>query len=84
MLFGVADWIVSRVTRNGRGFVMQDTMGIAEREQPADNDAFTVMGAKVVLREAIAAAKRLGQFCTRDRGPRSWADSNPRWTGGPP
>ena len=60
-----------RVTRNGRGFVMQDTMGIAEREQPADDDAYTVMGAKVVLGEAIAAAKRLGRFITPvvGRGP---------------
>ena len=35
-------------------------MGIAERKAPADNDAFTVMGARTVLREAIECAERLG------------------------
>ena len=42
-------------------------MGIAEREQPADNDAFTTMAASRVLDEAIDWAARLGF-----RG-------NPRW-----
>jgi hypothetical protein len=34
-------------------------MGIAERERPSDNEAFTVMGARRVLQEAIDAAERL-------------------------
>jgi hypothetical protein len=36
-------------------------MGIAEREQASDNEAFTLMSAKVVLAEAIAAIERIGQ-----------------------
>jgi hypothetical protein len=36
-------------------------MGIAEREQEADNAAFTNMAAVVVLRDAIRAAERLGR-----------------------
>jgi hypothetical protein len=36
-------------------------MGIAERPEPADNDAFTIAGATTVLKEAIAFADRLGR-----------------------
>ena len=62
VLFGVADWITSRVRPRRRGFDFPQTMGIAERQEPADNDAFTVMSAQVVLREAIALAERLGEY----------------------
>jgi protein-glucosylgalactosylhydroxylysine glucosidase len=60
VLYGVADWISTRVTRVGGGFSWRETMGIAEREVATDNDAYTVMGAKIVLGEAIACAERLG------------------------
>ena len=35
-------------------------MGIAEREAPADNAVFTNMSARLVLEDAISAARRLG------------------------
>ena len=38
---------------------MRASMGIAEREEPVDNAAFTNMACVVVLRDAIAAADRL-------------------------
>ncbi|HEY7702052.1 MAG TPA: hypothetical protein VIB02_07020 [Candidatus Limnocylindrales bacterium] len=60
ILYGVADWITSRVTPSARGFEFRQTMGIAEREQATDNDAFTVLSAKAVLRRAIDCAQRLG------------------------
>jgi hypothetical protein len=60
ILYGVADWITSRVTRRGPRFEIEKTMGIAERRQATDNDAFTVLSAKQVLREAIHCAQRLG------------------------
>ena len=47
--------------RRRGGFEFLETMGIAERQEPADNDAFTVMAAQIVLREAIALAERLGR-----------------------
>jgi trehalose/maltose hydrolase-like predicted phosphorylase len=62
VLYGVADWICSRVTARGKAFEFRQTMGIAERKTSADNDAFTVMAARTVLREAIALAERLGDF----------------------
>lgn len=60
VLSGVANWIVSRVTRSDRGYEIRAAMGIAEREEEADNAAFTNMAAAVVLRDAIQAAERLG------------------------
>jgi trehalose/maltose hydrolase-like predicted phosphorylase len=62
VLFGVADWITSRVRPRRGGFSFLETMGIAERQEPADNDAFTVMEAQIVLREAIALAEQLGEY----------------------
>jgi trehalose/maltose hydrolase-like predicted phosphorylase len=50
VLYGVADWITTRVKRTGQGYSIPMTMGIAERTKAADNDAFTIMSAKVVLR----------------------------------
>lgn len=61
VLSGVADWISSRATRTAKGYEIRASMGIAEREQPVENAAFTNMAAVVVLREAIAAAERLGR-----------------------
>ena len=61
VLSGVADWIASRVTHSERGYEIRAAMGIAERETEADNAAFTNMSAVIVLRDAIAAAERLGR-----------------------
>ena len=60
ILYGVADWITSRVARSATGFEFRQTMGIAEREEATDNDAFTILSAKTVLRQAIECAQRLG------------------------
>lgn len=67
VLYGVAQWLTSRVTPTPGGFSLRQTMGIAERHQPGDDDAFTVMLARVVLQEAIRTAQRLG-----DPVPREW------------
>ncbi len=60
MLAGVSEWITTRVTKTRSGYAIKASMGIAEREEPVDNAAFTNMGAVVVLRAAIQAAKTLG------------------------
>jgi trehalose/maltose hydrolase-like predicted phosphorylase len=59
VLAGVSEWITSRVAKTRGGYEIVRSMGIAEREQPVDNAAFTNMGAVVVLRDAIALAERL-------------------------
>ena len=69
VLFGVADWITSRVTRTRKGYAIRETMGIAEVPTPSDNDAFTVMAAKIVLSEAIGHAERFGRPV-----PRAWTE----------
>ncbi|MGF6227620.1 trehalose/maltose hydrolase-like predicted phosphorylase [Inquilinus ginsengisoli] len=61
VLSGVADWLVSRATKTDRGYEISQTMGIAERESPCDNAAYTVMAARKVLDDAIDAAGRLGR-----------------------
>ena len=61
VLAGVADWVASRVTPSERGYEVRAAMGIAERETEADNAAFTNMSAVLVLRDAIAAAEKLGR-----------------------
>ncbi len=60
VLYGVADWIVSRVSRTERGFELRRSMGIAERAKPADNDAYTIMVMRRALDEAIDHAERSG------------------------
>jgi protein-glucosylgalactosylhydroxylysine glucosidase len=69
VLYGVADWATSRITKTRHGYAWNETMGIAERERPSDNEAFTIMIAKVVLGEAIACAERLGHTV-----PERWRD----------
>jgi trehalose/maltose hydrolase-like predicted phosphorylase len=66
VLSGVAEWIRSRTVRSRRGYEIRESMGIAEREIAADNAAFTNMSAKVVLGDAIAAARRLGKTAEPD------------------
>jgi trehalose/maltose hydrolase-like predicted phosphorylase len=68
VLSGVAEWITTRVHKTRRGYEVRASMGIAEREQPVKNAAFTNMASVVVLRDAIAAAKRLGRY------------GDPRWS----
>src|SRR5204862_6579357 len=53
VLYGVADWLASRVTRVRGGYAFLRSLGIAERKAPVDNDAYTIMASKLVLREAI-------------------------------
>src|SRR5262249_25070711 len=60
VLSGVAEWIVSRGVDTRRGFEIHECLGIAEQEMPVDNHAYVNMAAAVVLREAAAAARRLG------------------------
>jgi hypothetical protein len=69
VLYGVADWITSRVTRTGPRFEFKKTMGIAERRQATDNDSFTILSAKKVLQEAIDCAQRLGHHI-----PDAWSE----------
>lgn len=61
VLSGVADWIVSRMVRTDRGFELIRATGPAEVPVPPDNDAFTLMFARDVLRRATAAAEALGR-----------------------
>lgn len=70
VLSGVADWIVSRTTPTARGREFLRTTGPAEVPIPPDNDAFTLMAAKQVLRRAIRAAEHLGR-----PAPEAWADT---------
>lgn len=60
VLSGVSDWIVSRVSKQGRGYGFREVGGPAERKDLTDNDAMTIMAAKVVLRRAMEAASELG------------------------
>ncbi len=69
VLTGVADWIVSRVTRTRRGYEILKAMGPAERPDPSDNDAYVNMAASVVLQEAVACARHLGRAA-----PQIWSD----------
>jgi hypothetical protein len=57
VLAGVSEWITSRVTKTRAGYAIKASMGIAERESPVDNAAFTNMGAVVVLREAVRSPR---------------------------
>ena len=68
VLLGVAEWITTRVAKTRRGYEVRASMGIAEREDPVKNAAFTNMASVVVLRDAISAAENLGRHV------------NPRWT----
>ena len=57
---GVAEWLVSRAVRTARGYEIRGAMGIAEREKESNNEAFTNMGARIVLARAIELGRRLG------------------------
>ncbi|MET3667240.1 glycoside hydrolase family 65 protein [Caulobacter sp. 1776] len=61
VLSGVADWIASRAHHGSDGYEIRASMGIAEREEPVDNAAFSNMAAVVVLEDAIRLGERLGR-----------------------
>ena len=59
VLSGVATWIKSRAAKRQIGYVVRESMGIAERKQSVENAAFTNMACVVVLGDAIRAGERL-------------------------
>jgi len=61
VLSGVADWIASRAHRGRQGWEIRRSMGIAERKQECDNEAFTMLSAKAVLEAALEAAAMLNR-----------------------
>lgn len=60
ILAGVADWIVSRVTKTARGYEILRITGPVERETPVNNSAYVNITACLVLNAAAEAAERLG------------------------
>lgn len=60
VLSGVADWFVDRVDRARSGYALREGGGPAERKETDDNDAMTLMAARIVLERAISAAKLRG------------------------
>ena len=60
VVFGAADWAVSRAERSDRGFEIRDVTGPAEAKEPVDNDAWTNCAAILVLRGATELAQRAG------------------------
>ncbi|MFM6854795.1 MAG: hypothetical protein ACKOUM_12020, partial [Sphingopyxis sp.] len=68
VLSRLAEWVQSRATWTDRGVEFVRAMGVAERSEPFDNDAFTNIAAATVLRDAVAVGNYLG--CTV---PQTWA-----------
>ena len=60
VLSGVADWFVDRVDRARSGYDLREGGGPAERKETDDNDAMTLMAARVVLNRAAETAGRVG------------------------
>ena len=56
---GVADWIASRAHKSRQGWEIRRSMGIAERKEECDNEAFTMLSAKMVLDAALETAALL-------------------------
>jgi hypothetical protein len=69
VLQGVAEWIVSRVTKTARGYEIRHVTGPDEAVDNIHNDVFTNAAAIVILREAAGFAERLGY-----RAPATWTD----------
>jgi protein-glucosylgalactosylhydroxylysine glucosidase len=67
VMSSVSEWLTTRVAKTRRGYEVRASMGIAEREDPAKNAAFTNMASVVVLRDALSTAKQLGR------------QANPKW-----
>ncbi|MFW5828714.1 MAG: hypothetical protein ACOCXA_00495, partial [Planctomycetota bacterium] len=57
---GVADWVVSRVSRSERGFEIRCMTGVSEESHNKDNNVFVNLHAQTILREAVALAERIG------------------------
>lgn len=60
VLAGVADWFVDRVDRGRSGYDLREGGGPAEREETDDNDAMTLMAARIVLTRAVETAAGVG------------------------
>ena len=56
VLAEICRWIESRVVRTARGFEIHRANGVAEKEEPVDNNAFMNMATAVVLRETLRLA----------------------------
>jgi hypothetical protein len=61
ILEGVANWVVSRAQKTGRGYEINQVIGVAEQTDPVDNNAYVNMAASRVLQEAAGFARRLGR-----------------------
>jgi hypothetical protein len=60
VLAGVADWFVDRVDRARSGYDLREGGGPAERKETDDNDAMTLMAARIILHRAAETAERVG------------------------
>lgn len=60
ILESVCDWIVSRVVRTDRGYEIRNVVGIDESLENVDNNAYTNIAAKLVLRQAADLGDRAG------------------------
>ena len=59
VLSGVADWFVARVDRSRSGYDLREGGGPAERKDTDDNDAMTLMAARIMLERAARLAEAL-------------------------
>ncbi len=59
VLSGVADWFVDRVDRSRSGYDLREGGGPAERKDTDDNDAMTLMAARIMLERAAQLAEAL-------------------------
>lgn len=69
VLSGVAEWLAQRVKPTDRGYEILESMGIAEREQAADNPAYMNLVSAQALHDAVSTAAALGVGA-----PAHWAD----------
>ena len=61
VLKGVADWIETRGIATERGIEFHRVLGVAEKQEPVNNNAFFNMAAAVTLREAACLARMLSR-----------------------
>ena len=59
VLSGVADWFVDRVDRSRSGYDLREGGGPAERKETDDNDAMTLMAARIMLERAARLAEAM-------------------------
>ena len=59
ILAGVADWLVGRMATTARGAELFRATGPAEVPEPPDNDSFTLMTARDLLRRTIRLAQSI-------------------------